>query len=595
MGASTMRRAAWALGASILLFGPPLVGCEAVLGLDSLKDGPPPDASAQGEDGGRQTDDGGQTEATLTDGNSVPDGGAGPDSTPPDGGPDADTTDASDDAHDSGFVDAADGSACPFACTVGLTECDDGGVETCEAEPGSCPAWVQTTGCGPHQTCGIGPDAGAACTCVSTPCEQNGTVCENAQTQATCATDSNNCPYVSATTICSSPASCSGTAPTASCSLTCSNSCNQGDTACVSGELATCTLGSNGCWAYGTPAPCKSSYETCTGTAGSAQCLCNPDPICQGAASYCASSSSTVVSCTQDSQSCWYESGTQPCTGGACFGTAGSVSCCTNVCAVGTEQCAPGGGIETCVVVDGCTTWSTQPCKSAYESCTGAAGSAKCTCNSDPICEGAATYCANSASEVVSCAQDTSDPAQTCWYESGSQACSSGACFGTAGSASCCTNACTAGAEQCASGRLETCAAVNGCTVWGAALPCATGEVCNSATTTCEAGCYIGGTYYAPNAAGPTSCQSCQPAVSTTSWSNLANGTACGASGSNDLCSGGACDPSCYIFSTYRYQGYVESCSVCWPPASTTQFSSCAVLGETCAGGTPDDPIHCQQ
>src|SRR5207237_3993276 len=95
--------------------------------------------------------------------------------------------------------------------------------------------------------CSSDLDAGASCTCNASLCTQQGTACQDSQTVATCSVDSSGCPYVASTAMCSAPKSCAGTAPTAACSLTCTNSCSPGQTSCVSGGLATCSLGSNGC------------------------------------------------------------------------------------------------------------------------------------------------------------------------------------------------------------------------------------------------------------------------------------------------------------------------------------------------------------
>src|SRR5580658_1692158 len=122
---------------------------------------------------------------------------------------------------------------------------------------------------------------------------------EDAQTLATCMVDGSGCPYVATTSTCSNSQSCSGMAPSAACSLTCTRSCSQGQTTCVSGGLATCTQGSNGCWAYGSPVACGGVRQTCTGTAGSAACTCMTDPVCRSVAPSCASASA-VADCAQN-------------------------------------------------------------------------------------------------------------------------------------------------------------------------------------------------------------------------------------------------------------------------------------------------------
>ncbi len=56
--------------------------------------------------------------------------------------------------------------------------------------------------------------------------------------------------------------------------------------------------------------------------------------------------------------------------------------------------------------------------------------------------------------------------------------------------------------------------------------------------------CQIGGVIYAPGTVNATQCQSCQPAVSTTAWSDLGNGTSCNDSNActrTDACQSGVC------------------------------------------------------
>jgi hypothetical protein len=81
---------------------------------------------------------------------------------------------------------------------------------------------------------------------------------------------------------------------------------------------------------------------------------------------------------------------------------------------------------------------------------------------------------------------------------------------------------------------------------------CATGKVCKLAA--CTAGCYILGAYKAPNAVSGGDCQSCQPSTSTTVWSNLSDGTSCGAS----MCGGGACDATTWSHTYLDYGPVLE-------------------------------------
>jgi hypothetical protein len=269
----------------------------------------------------------------------------------------ADATEGADDGEASASMPIGDGSpdapGCTDVCIEGQTECASGGAQKCEQGTNGCTAWVPTANCGANQTCVLG-DAGAACTCVATLCTANGTACEGSAV-ATCATDDAGCLYVSGTPVaCVSPNVCAGTSPSAKCSPVCSDTCTQGQSGCVSGELASCTQGSNRCWTYGTPAACPSAYQTCTGSAGVAACTCKTDPVCSTVGPTCASPSS-VVTCSRDAQGCFFQSSSPAtCSNGACSGAAGAAACCTNTCT--TSGTAPAclttssTEIETCAL-----------------------------------------------------------------------------------------------------------------------------------------------------------------------------------------------------------------------------------------------------
>ena len=118
---------------------------------------------------------------------------------------------------------------------------------------------------------------------------------------------------------------------------------------------------------------------------------------------------------------------------------------------------------------------------------------------------------------------------------------------------------------------------------------CAAGEVCSAGS--CSAGCFIAGTVYTNGALNPNNaCQSCQPTATTTAWSSLANGAACGA---GETCTAGTCAPSC---APACVDGNVcaanSNCSsgvctghACAAPACApcTQGNACA--GPDCASG----------
>src|SRR5258708_23955451 len=130
-------------------------------------------------------------------------------------------------------------------------------------------------------------------------------------------------------------------APSAACSLTCTDSCSQGQKSCVSGGLATCTLGANGCWAYSTPVACA-SHQSCTGAAGAGACMCNQDPVCTTAGNICTSTTATAT-CSADPQGCIYKSAAATCTNQTCVNGQ-----CSGVCAPSQAQCS-GATPQTCV------------------------------------------------------------------------------------------------------------------------------------------------------------------------------------------------------------------------------------------------------
>ncbi len=109
-------------------------------------------------------------------------------------------------------------------------------------------------------------------------------------------------------------------------------------------------------------------------------------------------------------------------------------------------------------------------------------------------------------------------------------------------------------------------------------------------------GCIIAGTpYYSGNLNPAIACQSCQPASSTTAWSNVADGTSCG---SGEVCSGGSCDAGCYVGGAYYASGAVNpssACQICVPGTSTTAFTN-AANGTSCGGACVNgqtDPNNC--
>jgi hypothetical protein len=477
----------------------------------------------------------------------------------------------------------SDGSTCTNVCTAGLTQCGAGGVQTCETEADGCTQWVTTATCGVHQTCLVTSPNGlptAACTCTASACAGTGTLCQDAATVATCATDANGCLYVASTSICITPTVCAGMASTAACASTCTDSCTQGQTSCVAGGLQTCTLGKNGCWAYGPPAVCG-AHQTCTGAAGSAACTCNTDPACSGAGGTCVSST-TLSTCSTDAQNCLYQSATSTCVNGACAGGA----CCANGCTQGQTSCVL-GQLATCTLgANGCWAYGLPGGCGAHGSCTGAPGTGACTCNTSPFCSTAGTACAD-ATTLVTCSVD----AQHCVYEAATSTCPApGFCSGMAPNASCmavCTDSCEQGQTTCVEGQLATCTFANGCWAFGLPTPCGTNETCTAVTgaaaCTCAApfsSCGDAGTCNTDTSSDSNNCGGCgtvcggvSPACCNGQCVDTnSNPNDCGTCGT--VCTNGACGSgTCCVNSCAR--GDTEC-------ASSTTFESCALGSNGC-------------
>jgi hypothetical protein len=112
---------------------------------------------------------------------------------------------------------------------------------------------------------------------------------------------------------------------------------------------------------------------------------------------------------------------------------------------------------------------------------------------------------------------------------------------------------------------------------------CGTGTICHKGA--CGSGCEIGGVYYAAMAFNPNNaCETCQPALTTTTWSNVVDGTTCG---NNQICAGGTCGKQCVIGGTVYASGTTETgdaCEVCEPGMSTTAWTT-LTDGTTCGTG----------
>ncbi|RKH58310.1 hypothetical protein [Corallococcus aberystwythensis] len=101
---------------------------------------------------------------------------------------------------------------------------------------------------------------------------------------------------------------------------------------------------------------------------------------------------------------------------------------------------------------------------------------------------------------------------------------------------------------------------------------CTTTEACEAGV--CVAVCRIGDLQVASGAVNPANaCEQCTPTTSATTWTPLADGTACG---TGQICSANACSAKCLIDGTVYSEGTpnpANACEVCTPATSTTTWT----------------------
>ncbi len=120
--------------------------------------------------------------------------------------------------------------------------------------------------------------------------------------------------------------------------------------------------------------------------------------------------------------------------------------------------------------------------------------------------------------------------------------------------------------------------------------PCGLGQVCNAGACVLE--CFIGGALVDAGAGDPADpCSLCNPSESSTAWSPAPDGTSCGG---GRFCALGACSSACLIGATL-YNPFalnpVNKCQQCDPAVSTTAWApvgdgtACSACN-TCSAGT---------
>jgi len=131
---------------------------------------------------------------------------------------------------------------------------------------------------------------------------------------------------------------------------------------------------------------------------------------------------------------------------------------------------------------------------------------------------------------------------------------------------------------------------------------CCAGLLCQSGQ--CRGGCRIGGTFYTSGTHNPANqCQSCQPAVNTSNWTNLASGTACNDGNRctyNDVCNGsGTCGGTAITCTSdqcnARSCNGTSTCTVTPKTGSACDDGYACTYGDTCtsAGGCVGTGITC--
>jgi hypothetical protein len=373
--------------------------------------------------------------------------------------------------------------------------------------------------------------------------------------------------------------------------------------ACVNGECIPASCGTQACPkgqgcvnnqcvdATCLTVTCPTGQSCASGQCYPADCAgapCLPDEICSG--SQCTLTSCVGITCNSS----------QICADGQCFPTA----CNGNNCAMGTA-CVSNVCVDihcvgvTCPNGTLCVTGNCLP-----TSCNGT------PCPVGDVCVSNSCVSANGsdAGQNVDAGRPDAGPSgvdASSGTDSGAGLDAGGGIDAGAGPDAGFAVLCDGGPSCNINGGDVTCAGVNpnnACQVCDPAvsttgwtnLPngtsCGTAVIC--AFGKCLASCDIAGNVYPSGKLNPGNpCQSCQPAVSTSSWSNVADGTSCG---TGLVCSSGACGGGCYINNTSYMSGTYDptnACHVCNPSNSTTSWTlvsdgtACAV-GEICVVGT---------
>lgn len=415
-------------------------------------------------------------------------------------------------------------------------------------------------------------------------CEEGQTRCHGAC--VTIANDQNNCGACGNV--------CPATTPVCSdgaCICTDSSTCGEGMVCCGGTCVAGDCCGDGDCDA----ASCQTCQQntcasTCSGSApdcdNAGHCICTTNSECAAGHVCCSGTCITGDCCidgdcdTANCQTCQQNTCTSKCGGSApdCNGSGGCICttntecgngevCCGGTCVAGTccadTDCGACGTCDTathtCIAStshdgEGCGTGGTCVDGACCATPCGAGATLTCcadgtTCTSENVCCASGTSCGEICCDAgYGCCSGTCKPLNTntdcgtcghsCNLPNATGACDKGSCL---------IVVCNDGFANCNGAIGDGCEVDiksdrNNCGSCGNA--CAANEVCLDGS--CSTGCIIDGTQYASGAlhasAGSGSCESCQPDVSTTSWTPRASGETC-LTGSGDL-TGSCCGQS---------------------------------------------------
>lgn len=316
-----------------------------------------------------------------------------------------------------------------------------------------------------------------------------------------------------------------------------------------------------------TPVPGHGTSATLVRGSALASAVCTPNTLC---GIECIDTSTDSNNCGKCDNVCALPNTTSTCQAGSCrVGTCtAGYGNCDQVSANGCEtplntltNCGACGSVCNLPHADeACNAGICQvsTCESGYANCDGSnANGCEAQLGTITHCSSCTDTCAVLPNTVASCNG-------TCQYacKAGYSDCDASPGCETKGA---CTQACTP--QSCNDGNpctQDDCDAAGACTHSPiiAGSPCGIGAVCNSSGL-CFPGCWIGGTYYAPNTPDPSrACQECNPNVSTNAWSNKPVGSACNDGDSctvDDFCtSSGQCSPgvqTCRVIARIRVYG----------------------------------------